>query len=203
MAGLKIGSVPRVSEKIRMEVKMKNFEKYLEIKAKVKEFQSKIVALEEEVRNEQKILQSSRDEKTKKVLISGQDPGQIVNEASKVKNLKKGIDTIKHAIKILEEELDALRPIAFADLKTKFREPYEKVVRAFWERLKEAERAERKILDLKEEARPLTLKIDLSSQYPIVPSLNLVTIEEYGESEKSSPIARFKEDCKRAGINLD
>jgi len=182
---------------------MKNFEKYLEIKAKVKEFQSKIVALEEEVRNEQKILQSSRDEKIKKGLISGQDPGQIVNEASKVENLTKEIDTIKHAIKILEKELEALRPIAFADLKKKFREPYEKVVRAFWEKLKEAEKAERKVMLLQEESRHENLKIDLSPQYPIVPSLNRVIVEEFGESEKSSPIAWFKRDCERAGINLD
>ena len=182
---------------------MKNFEKYLEIKAKVKEFQSKIVALEEEVHNEQKILQSCRDEKTKKALLAGQDPAKVIDEASKVEGLRKEIDTIKHAIKILEEELDTLRPLAFADLKTKFREPYEKAVRAFWEKLKEAEKAERKVILLQEESRRENLKIDLSPQYPIVPPINRVTVEDYGESEKSSPIARFKKDCERAGINLD
>jgi hypothetical protein len=183
---------------------MKNFEKYLEVKARMNEFSSKAAALEGEVRKEEKAREAGRGERLRAGLLSGGNPAEIAAEEDvRLESLRQEARVTREAASILDRELEgSLRAAAIRDLTEKFWDPYGRAVRDLYQKLVEAEGLERKAVRIQQEAREAGATVG-AGMIPILPPLCRILIEDFGELEYASPLNRFRRECGREKIDLD
>jgi len=192
---------------------MENFEKCLKIRARLKELSAKAVRFGTDIQKEERgrdllsQAQMSGPEKKAAIdaMLSGQDPSKLTiglaEKKAKIDNLKKDLIDTQAGIDLLKEDLKAIELTAVSEVREKFMDSYLKTVKAFHRKLKEAEKFEAELWEIKQSAQDMASQACSFTRSPL-PVFLRVLLPEVGEPSTNGLIRRFEKDCENQKIDL-
>jgi len=118
-----------------------------------------------------------------------------------ISRLRDEIAAAKKKIEIIEFEANKLEGLALEDVRTQYRPGFEKALREFVGKAKDAAKAEAELHAIKREAGD---KMDEISRVPhiVLPPIARLLLAKEGDRPEYGPLARLIADCKAQGIDL-
>lgn len=185
---------------------MKNYNELKRLREGLLDHQAKTSTLEKRLGEKQVEKVTLEEEALKERILEtkGWEKKQEAVEtiSGEIENIKKEIESAKSTATILDGEMKKIRNNAIREIRGALIERYEKAARVLCQKLHEAEKLERELLEIKKEAQAMMVKAGLALYEIPLPGLPRVVVEQDGDSKKYSPINRLLEAHKEAGFKI-
>jgi hypothetical protein len=183
---------------------MKELEKFESLSASLKEHKNKIPQLEAALKAAE-ADQSMLDEvalRTEVLKEIGWKDKALTAQRNKENcvRIQEEIKKSQAAIPLLSNEIENIKREVIAEIKESYRDRYEKAVRAFAKKLKEAEALEREMIGIRDAANNEVDRVWLNHQ--AFPSLHRVTVANPRDLREYGPANRFFRECKKDKIDI-
>ncbi|HEB35917.1 MAG TPA: hypothetical protein ENI18_08765 [Candidatus Aminicenantes bacterium] len=192
---------------------MKNVEAYRRLAKKVADYNLR--ELSGELKEAQRKQNTLEEEALKAEILEDKNWEAKRDEArqnrEKVDAIKKKIDVSKEAAGILQEQQQKISRAAKKEVEAEYRPAFEAKARELLKKARETEKVELELEQIIGEANSLCKELDSHSPHAIAlesiifHSLRLIAHGGYGQRGElcDSPLMKFIEDCKEAGIKID
>ncbi|MDP2914917.1 MAG: hypothetical protein Q8O91_05645 [Candidatus Aminicenantes bacterium] len=109
------------------------------------------------------------------------------------------VEKVERAAAAADRERDRVRPVVLQEIKREYRPRYERALKDFLKKLREAGDAELEALKVAAEAVRIAGQADISEMCQPVPPIDHVIVD----CPDGSLIDRFVKDCKNQGMEID
>jgi len=189
---------------------MENFDRCLRLQRKMGEIHSIEESLKEEIRKKEGELRGLVNEATKASVLEDKSADRLSRaadeKAAEVDQLKLKFAETSAAIPLIDREIkDGLQIKALDEIREKYGEAYGAAARAFYHKLKEAEKIEEKLISIYQEAENMASRLNagILTVLPYLGGEICVFVDASPGHGGGGPMRNFQAECERAGIRLD
>lgn len=190
---------------------MSVIEEAKKLKESIQACQAKIPELEKELTETIKIQLELDEEALKDEILELKGWQKKKEEAEKNREnthrLKEEIEKHKNAIEILREKIKQVRNDVIDELKERYLGDYKDLIKDFAKKLKVAAEAEKKIIEMQDEAEAEARRILSDGAGPvfvtILPAFQGILVSGPFEPLNMTQYEYFLRNCKEKGFNID